>query len=113
MCEGKLPGRPIGHQYIDGIVIHYRPQALVNKEEYLKAWQLTRELNDEIVNDEKCFTLKRMEHGLGLELFKLSDPQRREELTSLKKKYDPRNIFNPHLFSDTPQINFVGEELKI
>jgi FAD/FMN-containing dehydrogenase len=113
MCEGKLPGRPIGHQYIDGIVIHYRPQALVNKEEYLKAWQLTRELNDEIVNDEKYFTLKRMEHGLGLELFKLSDPQRREELTSLKKKYDPRNIFNPHLFSDTPKIDFIGEELKI
>ena len=113
MCEGKLPGRPIGHQYIDGIVIHYRPQALVNKEEYLEAWKLTQELNDEIVNDEKYFTLKRMEHGLGLELFKLSDPKRREELSSLKKKYDPKNIFNPHLFSENPQINFVGEALNI
>ena len=39
LCDGKLPGRPIGHQYIDGIVIHYRPQALVAKEEYLNALQ--------------------------------------------------------------------------
>ncbi len=113
MCEGKLPGRPIGHQYIDGIVIHYRPQALVNKEEFSEAWQLTQELNDEIINNNKYYTRKRVEHGLGLELFKLSDPQRREELSSLKKKYDPRNIFNPHLFSENPQINFIGEELKI
>jgi len=113
MCEGKLPGRPIGHQYIDGIVIHYRPQARVNKEEYLKAWQLTQELNEAIVNDEKYATLKRMEHGLGLELYKLSDPQRREELGRLKKKYDPGNIFNPHLFSSDPRIRFIGEELSV
>ena len=113
MCEGKLPGRPIGHQYVDGIVIHYRPQAKVNKEEYLKAWQLTRELNDKIINDEKYFTIKRREHGLGLELFKLSDPQRREELSRLKEKYDPQNIFNPHLFSNDPKIKFIGEEFKI
>lgn len=113
MCEGKLPGRPIGHQYIDGIVIHYRPQALVNKAEYLKAWRLTRELNDAIVKDEKYYTLKRKEHGLGLELFKLSDPERQEELSRLKTKYDPQNIFNPHLFSNDPTIQFIGEELKI
>ncbi len=113
LCEGKLPGRPIGHQYIDGIVIHYRPQALVTKEEYLKAWQLTQELNEAIVNNEKYFTLKRKEHGLGLELFKLSDTQRKAELTMLKKKYDPQNIFNPHLFSSEPKINFIGAELKI
>ena len=113
MCEGKLPGRPIGHQYIDGIVIHYRPQARVNKEEYLKAWQLTQELNEEILNNEKYYTIKRKEHGLGLELFKLSDSQRKTELSLLKKKYDPRNIFNPHLFSENPKINFIGAELKI
>ena len=85
----------------------------MNKEEYLKAWQLTQELNDEIVNDKKYYTLKRMEHGLGLELFKLSDPQRRSELSMLKKKYDPQNIFNPHLFSSNPKIRFIGEELNI
>jgi FAD/FMN-containing dehydrogenase len=113
LCEGKLPGRPIGHQYIDGIVIHYRPQALVVKEEYLKAWQLVQDLNDKIVNDEKYFTIKRKEHGLGLELYKLSDPQRRKELSHLKKKYDPQNIFGPHLFSSDPKIKFIGEELKI
>ena len=113
MCEGKLPGRPIGHQYVDGIVIHYRPQALVNKAEYVKAWQLTRELNDTIVNDETYCTIKRREHGLGLELFKLSDPRRREELSRLKKKYDPQNIFNPHLFSNDPKIKFIGEEFRI
>jgi len=113
ICEGKLPGRPIGHQYIDGIVIHYRPQALVTKEEYLKAWRLTRVLTDAIVNDEKYFTVKRREHGLGLELFKLSDEQRRSELLLLKEKYDPENIFNPHLFSSDPKINFIGEEFKI
>jgi FAD/FMN-containing dehydrogenase len=113
LCDGKLPGRPIGHQYIDGIVIHYRPQALVAKEEYLKAWQLTQELTEEILHKEKYHTIKRKEHGLGLELFKLSDQQRRMELNMLKKKYDPKNIFNPHLFSSDPKINFIGEELKI
>ena len=113
MCEGKLPGRPIGHQYVDGIVIHYRPQALVNKAEYVEAWQLTQELNDAIINDEKYCTIKRKEHGLGLELFKLSDPRRREELSRLKKKYDPQNIFNPHLFSNDPKIKFIGEEFRI
>ncbi len=113
MCEGKLPGRPIGHQYINGIVIHYRPQARVEKEEYLEAWRLTRALNDEIINDEKYHTLKRMEHGLGLELYKLSDAGRRQELRDLKDRYDPGNIFNPHLFADDPDIRFIGEELKI
>jgi len=112
VCEGKLPGRPIGHQYIDGIVIHYRPQAQVNRSEYLKAWELTRELDDAIINDEKYATLKRKEHGLGLELYELSDPQRREELDRLKEKYDPQNIFNPHLFSTDPTIRFIGEELN-
>ena len=113
LCEGKLPGRPIGHQYIDGIVIHYRPQALVNKQEYLEAWQLTQELTDAIINDEKYATIKRMEHGLGLELGKLTDPQRREELDALKAKYDPQNIFSPHLLSSDPKIRFIGEELRI
>ena len=113
LCEGKLPGRPVGHQYIDGIVIHYRPQALVTKEEYLKAWRLTRQLTEEIVDNRKYSTIKRKEHGLGLELFKLSDPQRRSELSMLKKKYDPQNIFNPHLFSSNPEIRFIGEELNI
>jgi FAD/FMN-containing dehydrogenase len=113
LCEGKLPGRPIGHQYIDGIVVHYRPQALVNKEEFLEAWQLTRQLTEKIVNNKKYCTIKRKEHGLGLELFKLSDPQRRTELMNLKKKYDPQNIFNPHLFSDNPKINFIGVDLSI
>ncbi|MFC1815599.1 FAD-binding oxidoreductase [Thermodesulfobacteriota bacterium] len=113
LCDGKLPGRPIGHQYIDGIVVHYRPQALVTKEEYLNAWQLTQELTEEILNNEKYCTLKRKEHGLGLELFKLSDEQRKTELSRLKKKYDPNNIFNPHLFSNDPKINFIGEDLKI
>jgi len=113
LCDGKLPGRPIGHQYIDGIVIHYRPQALVAKEEYIKAWQLTQELTEEILKKEKYCTIKRKEHGLGLELFKLSDEQRKTELNMLKKKYDPQNIFNPHLFSSEPEINFIGEELKI
>jgi len=91
----------------------YRPQALVVKEEYLQAWQLTQDLNDKIVNDEQYHTIKRKEHGLGLELYKLSDPQRKKELSSLKEKYDPQNIFSPHLFSSDPKIKFIGKELKI
>jgi len=113
MCEGKLPGRPIGHQYIDGIVIHYRPQALVNKEEFVSAWQQTQELNKAIIDDPTYATIKRKEHGLGLELSTLSDPQRKEELSRLKKQYDPLNVFNPHLFSDRPVIRFIGEEFRI
>ena len=113
MCEGKLPGRPIGHQYVDGIVIHYRPQARVTKDEYLAAWQLTQELNDEIINNKKYHTNKRMEHGLGLELYKLSDDQRRQELAELKNEFDPNNIFNPHLLLENPKIEFVGNHLYI
>ena len=113
ICEGKLPGRPIGHQYVDGIVIHYRPQARVVKEDYLSAWNLTQELNEEIINNEKYHTKKRMEHGLGLELYKLSDDQRRKELTDLKSEFDPKNLFNPHLLLEEPRIEFVGQHLKI
>ncbi len=113
ICEGKLPGRPIGHQYVDGIVIHYRPQARVSREEFQKAWQLTRELTEEIIGNKKYFTIKRKEHGLGLELFKFSDKQRKQELRELKNRLDPQNIFNPHLFSDKPEINFIGESLNI
>ncbi|MBL6990190.1 MAG: FAD-binding oxidoreductase [Bacteriovoracaceae bacterium] len=113
MCEGKLPGRPIGHQYVDGIVIHYRPQAMVTKDEYLQGWKLTEELTQEIIGNKKYHTIKRKEHGLGLELYKLSDDKRKAELTALKKKFDPLNIFNAHLFSKNPVIKFAGVEFKI
>jgi len=77
--------------------------ALVTKAEYLQAWQLTQELTEEILKNEKYCTIKRREHGLGLELFTLSDEKRRAELILLKKKYDPQNIFNPHLFPMIPK----------
>lgn len=112
LTEGVLPGRPIGHQYIGGLVIHYRPQALVNSEEFQKAWELTQKLTQEIIENPEYKTLKRMEHGLGLELWKLSENEKRKEITQMKEKYDEAKIFNMHLLSEKPEINFAGEKLR-
>ncbi len=111
ITEGSLPGRPIGHQYTGGLVIHYRPLAALTRAEYQTAWELTQRLCKEICN-ERYNTVKRREHGLGLELYTLSSPEERVRMKSLKEEFDPANIFQPHLMSETPDIRFVGEHFK-
>ena len=108
ITEGKLPGRPIGHQYTGGVVVHYRPQARPTKSEYDEAWQLTRELTASICTDDYQ-TIKRQEHGLGLEVFSAASPEERERIKHLKGDFDPANVFQPHFITDTPSINFAGE----
>jgi FAD/FMN-containing dehydrogenase len=111
ITEGVLPGRPIGHQYTGGLVVHYRPLALLTREDYARAWDLNQRLCAEICND-KFRTVKRREHGLGLEIFKLSAPDVRQRIQQLKAEFDPVGVFQPHLLTDTPRIHFVGEHLK-
>jgi FAD/FMN-containing dehydrogenase len=111
MSEGILPGRPYGHQYVDGLVIHYRPLARLQRSEFEKARALTEELGREIFDDPDYATEKRAEHGLGFELFSRSSKQRIEELTSLKKEFDPAAIFSPFLMSPRPTIDFSGDRL--
>lgn len=110
ITKGSLPGRPIGHQYTGGLVIHYRPLAAGSKKEYDEAWRLTQKLCDEICRDEYQ-TIKRREHGLGLELYKFAGPEERKQIAALKKEFDPAGVFQPHLLTETPTIKFVGDEL--
>ena len=109
ISEGVLPGRPYGHQYIDGLVIHYRPLAKVTQNEYLTAWRLAGELGKEIFSNPDYATEKRAEHGLGLELFALSSRGRIEELKALKREFDPAMVFSPFLMDPGTSFQFVGE----
>ena len=111
ITEGSLPGRPIGHQYTGGLVIHYRPQAALTKAEFQIAWDLTQRLTNKVCTDE-FNTVKRREHGLGLEIYKLSPPEERARMKALKDSFDPAGIFQPHLFTETPDIRFVGDHLQ-
>ena len=112
ISEGVLPGRPYGHQYIDGLVIHYRPLAKVKRNEYQKAWNLASELGRELFGDPDYATEKRAEHGLGLELFALSSKERIEELKALKEEFDPAMVFSIFLMDPRPSFQFVGERLE-
>lgn len=108
----KFPGRPIGHHYRDGVVIHYRPQARSFKKELQGAWDLTQKLRSEILKPEFEVEMRK-EHGLGLELMKLSSPERTEEILRLKKKHDPRNIFNRHLLQGETFAQFIGSLFRL
>ncbi|MBM3302842.1 MAG: FAD-binding oxidoreductase, partial [Deltaproteobacteria bacterium] len=112
ISEGILPGRPYGHQYIDGLVIHYRPLARVEVGEFQKAWDLASALGKEIFGNPEYATEKRAEHGLGLELFALSSPARIKELRTLKEAFDPAMVFSLHLMDARPSLQFVGGQLK-
>ena len=109
ITEGLLPGRPIGHQYTGGLVIHYRPLASATKAEYSTAWDLTQKLCGEICMD-KYQTVKRHEHGLGLEIYKYATPEERRRIAELKKEFDPAGVFQPHLLTETPEIRFAGKD---
>lgn len=112
ISEGILPGRPYGHQYIDGLVIHYRPLAKVERSEFQKAWNLASALGKEIFGNPDYATEKRAEHGLGLELFALSSLERIEELRALKEEFDPAMLFSVFLMDLRPSLQFVGEQLE-
>lgn len=111
ITAGKLPGRPIGHQYTGGVVVHYRPQVKASKSEYSKGWQLTQELTQEICTD-TYQTVKRQEHGLGLEVYSLASPAERDKIIKLKQQFDPANIFQPHFITETASVHFIGERLS-
>jgi FAD/FMN-containing dehydrogenase len=111
ITAGKLPGRPIGHQYTGGVVVHYRPQVKATSDEYRRAWQLTQQLTEEICTD-TYQTVKRQEHGLGLEVYALAPPEVRDEIIRLKEQFDPANIFQPHFITESPSINFIGGSLQ-
>ena len=112
ISEGILPGRPYGHQYIDGLVIHYRPLAKVERSEFQKAWNLASALGKEIFGNPDYATEKRAEHGLGLELFALSPQERIEKLKALKEEFDPAMVFSVFLMDERPSLQFVGEQLE-
>lgn len=106
ITAGRLPGRPIGHQYTGGIVIHYRPQALMNPENLKLAVTINNELNAEIF--QPAFeTVKRFEHGLGLELYQFADEELRNKIHRIKATYDPLNLFNSHLLEPSPKLTYL------
>ncbi len=111
ITSGSLPGRPIGHQYTGGVVVHYRPQARPVREDYDQAWVLMRELAEEICQDDYQ-TIKRQEHGLGLEVYSLASESQRQRMLELKQTYDPASIFQSHIITDAPQINFAGDQFR-
>ena len=105
-------GRPVGHHYPDGVVVHYRPQMPVNRSGIEQGWALNQRLRDAVLKKE--FTVSdRVEHGLGLALFKDTPKKRQDELRKLKAKYDPANVFCPHLLEKGVEGRFVGAELVI
>ncbi len=111
ITAGRLPGRPIGHQYTGGIVIHYRPQALMTPEELELAAAVNHELNKEIFKP-RYETVKRFEHGLGLELFELGDDALRKKIQRIKTVYDPLHLLNPHLLAPKAHIKYFFKEYK-
>lgn len=108
----EVPGRPYGHQYVGGLVIHYRPLATLDISGFEKAWALTQKLTQEVLGNPEYDTEKRMEHGLGLELFALSPQERIEELVRLKKEFDPASIFSTFLMNPKPKADFIGRQLQ-
>ncbi|GAB4299321.1 MAG: hypothetical protein Kow0090_14760 [Myxococcota bacterium] len=111
-AQADIPGRPIGHQYAGGLVIHYRPLAQLTREDYVRAFELTQKLDKRIVQDKSFKVDKRFEHGLGLELYALSSETRRNELLALKKEFDPQGFFNNHLLDAEPKIAFAGKDFN-
>jgi FAD/FMN-containing dehydrogenase len=101
-------GRPVGHHYPDGIVVHYRPQAEVTRAGLEAAWSLNLRLREAVLRPE--FTVSdRVEHGLGLALARDSPAARLREYRELKAAYDPANVFCPHLLAGPPEAAFIGE----
>jgi len=104
-------GRPVGHHYPDGVVVHFRPQAKVARGSITEAWGLNLRLREAVLRPE--FAVEdRVEHGLGLRLFRDSTPGRREELRRLKATYDPANVMCPHLL-DPQDVSFVGSQFLV
>jgi hypothetical protein len=69
-------------------------------------------LNQKVLGSSEYAAEKRVEHGLGLELFALSPPERIEELVRLKKEFDPAMIFSTFLMDPQPKADFVGRQLQ-
>lgn len=111
ITAGRLPGRPIGHQYTGGIVIHYRPQALMTSDLLATALTINDEINAEIYKPQ-YETLKRFEHGLGLELYQLADDAKQEKIHQIKATYDPMGFFNDHLLSLKAEIKYIFNDYK-
>ena len=105
-------GRPVGHHYPDGVVVHYRPQARVTRSEIEEAWALNGRLREAVLRP-GLTTEDRVEHGLGLALFRDAPKDRQEELRRLKASYDPANVFAPHLLDPSLQAQFVGAQFQL
>ena len=105
-------GRPVGHHYPDGVVVHYRPQARVTREAIEEAWALNLRLREAVLCTELTVE-DRVEHGLGLRLFLDAPEARREELRRLKGVYDPANVFSPHLLDPSNVGEFVGHRFQV
>ena len=54
-------------------------------------------------------TVKRREHGLGIEVYALSSDAECRKMRAPKADFDPLNVFSPHLMTETPQIHVVGQ----
>jgi len=100
-------GRPVGHHYPDGIVVHYRPQAAVTKSAIEEAWALNLRLREAVLREDLTVE-DRKEHGLGLALFRDGPASRHAELRALKARYDPEGVFSPHLLDARAAGSFVG-----
>lgn len=104
-------GRPVGHHYPDGVEVHYRPQAGVTKADIEAAWAMIQKLRAAVLRTDLTVE-DRKEHGLGLALFRDGPASRHEELRSLKAKYDPANVFCPHLLRPDMQGRFIGDDFR-
>ena len=105
-------GRPVGHHYPDGIVVHYRPQARVTRAAIEEAWAVNLRLREAVLRRELTVE-DRVEHGLGLRLFVDASVGRQEELRRLKAAYDPANVFCPHLLGAAAEGRFVGSAFVV
>ena len=105
-------GRPVGHHYPDGIVVHYRPQAKIAREAIEEAWAMNRRLREAVLRPELTVE-DRVEHGLGLRLFLDASQDRQADLRRLKAAYDPANVFCPHLLDPGVTGEFVGRQFQV
>jgi len=62
--------------------VHYRPLAKLTPAEYATAWELTQKLTGAVVKPD-FRTVKRREHGLGLEVHALASEAERQTLRTL------------------------------